>query len=225
MARCLHHEGMDLVLHFRDSAKEAQALSDELQSERPNSVRLVQCDLLDSSQLTPLVEQVVSFKGRLDLLLNNASSFYATPFGRVDQQQWCDLLGCNLQAPFFLAQAAAPWLQESQGTIINLVDIYAEKPLAEHSVYSIAKAGNAMLVKSLATELAPRVRVNGIAPGAVLWPEGMEVVQQRRIIEQTALKRAGSAHDITDALLFLLRDARYMTGQMIHVDGGRSLYL
>lgn len=161
---------------------------------------------------------------RLDLLVNNASSFYPTPFGEATPEAWDDLVGSNLRAPFFLSQAAAPLLYRSKGCIINLVDIHAQRPLKNHPIYSVAKAGNAMLVKSLARELGPEIRVNGVAPGAILWPEqGLTERQRAEILERTALKRAGTPEDIARTLLFLYRDAPYITGQIIAVDGGRTL--
>ena len=222
IARCLHAEGMDLILHYKSSAKAAGRLQHELQQQRPDSVRLLSADLNETQQLGMLVEQAATFKGRLDLLVNNASAFYPTPLQSANERQWDDLLASNLKAPYFLAQAAAPWLSASHGSIVNLVDIYAEKPLKNHSIYSIAKAGNAMLVKSLAAELGPQVRVNGIAPGAILWPAGMNKSKQAAILDQIPLRRIGSPRDIADAVLFLVRDGTYITGQTIKVDGGRS---
>lgn len=224
IARSLHREGMDLVLHYNSSVEAAEQLQDELQQQRSASVSLLQCDLNETQQLEALVEQAMAFKGRLDLLVNNASAFYPTPLKCANEKQWDDLLASNLKAPFFLAQAAAPHLTVSQGTIINLVDIYAEKPLKDHPIYSIAKAGNAMLVKSLAMELAPQVRVNGIAPGAILWPEEMDGSKKMAIIDQTPLRRTGSPEDIVSAVLFLVCDAPYVTGQIIKIDGGRSIF-
>ena len=223
IARTLHREGMDLVLHYNRSVEAACELRDELQQQRPDSVLLLHGDLNETRRLEALVEQAAAFKGHLDLLVNNASAFYPTPLEEVTEQQWDDLFGSNLKAPLFLAQAAAKWLKRSQGSIVNMVDIYAEKPLKDHPIYSIAKAGNAMLVKSLAIELGPQVRVNGIAPGAILWPADIDESKQAAIIDQTALRRIGSAKDIADALLFLVRDGSYITGQIIKVDGGRSL--
>lgn len=224
IARVLHAEGMDLVLHYRSSSQAATELLRELEATRPGSVALAQADLLDTHQLPRLIEQTLAFKGRLDLLVNNASSFYPTPLPTATEQQWEDLLGSNLKAPFFLAQAAAPHLRETLGSIVNLVDIHAERPLKEHPIYSIAKAGNAMLVQSLARELGPKVRVNGVAPGAILWPEeALDEVTKQEILGRTALKRPGGPEDIATTLLFLVKEARYITGQIIAVDGGRTL--
>ena len=225
IARTLHHHGMDVVLHYNHSVEDATELQRELHQQRANSVLLLSCDLNETAQLSALVEQAAAFKGRLDLLVNNASAFYPTPLQSANEKQWDDLFASNLKAPFFLAKAAAPWLSQSTGNIINLVDIYAEKPLKEHAIYSIAKAGNAMLVKSLAAELAPQVRVNGIAPGVILWSDGAEESKQAAILEQVPLRRSGAPSDIAEVLLFLVRDGRYITGEIIKVDGGRSLNL
>jgi pteridine reductase len=185
---------------------------------------LLQADLHDTAALPSLISAVVEFRQRLDLLVNNASSFYPTPLGEADEAAWDDLIGSNLKAPFFLSQAAAPLLKTAGGCIINLVDIHAQRPLKAHPIYSVAKAGNAMLVKSLARELGPDIRVNGVAPGAILWPEqGLEEAARREILDRTALKRPGSPQDIAQTLLFLVRDAPYITGQIIAVDGGRTL--
>lgn len=224
IARLLHDEGMDLLIHYRTSTAAAQALQAELSARRPGSVILVQGDLRDSTSHRRLIEEALAFRGHLDLLVNNASSFYPTPMESADETQWDDLIGSNLKAPFFLAQTAAPALRRRRGCIVNLVDIHAERPLKHHPIYSIAKAGNAMLVKSLARELGPEIRVNGIAPGAILWPEqGLDEAGRRAILERTALKRPGTPEDIAGTLLFLLRDAPYITGQIIAVDGGRTL--
>jgi len=224
IARTLHAQGMDLVLHYRSSSQAALALQQTLQAQRVDSVELVQADLLDTAALPGLIAAAAGFRQRLDLLVNNASSFYPTPLSEADENAWDDLIGSNLKAPFFLSRHAAPLLRASGGSIINLVDIHAERPLKDHPIYSVAKAGNAMLVKSLARELGPEVRVNGVAPGAILWPEqGLAEATRREILERTALKRAGSPDDIARTLLFLVRDAPYITGQILAVDGGRTL--
>ncbi len=224
IARTLHGAGLDLILHFRRSSAAASALRKELEANRLDSVRLVQADLQDRDAIPTLLDQIRTFRNRLDVLVNNASTFYATPLDQVEETQWEALLGTNLKAPFFLSCAVAPWLRTSRGSIVNLVDIHGERPLKNYPIYSIAKAGNAMMVKSLARELGPEVRVNGIAPGAILWPEEeLDAAAQERILDRTALKRAGSPQDIARTLLFLVRDAPYITGQIIAVDGGRSL--
>lgn len=224
IARQLHAEGMNILLHYRHAKEAAEALKYELESMRADSVWLLQADLHQTESYSYLVNQARSLCQRLDLLVNNASSFYPTPFKEARIDAWEDLIGSNLKAPFFLSQAAAPLLDQSQGCIINLVDIHARRPLKDHPIYSVAKAGNAMLVKSLARELGPNIRVNGIAPGAILWPEqGLSDQARQEILSRTALKRAGTAEDIARTLLFLYRDAPYITGQIIVVDGGRTL--
>lgn len=223
-ARVLHAEGARLVLHYRNSRDTAHALQEELNNSRADSVVLVRADLLDQASLPAVVADALSAWGRLDVLINNASSFYSTPIGSVTESEWNDLMGTNLKAPFFLSQAAAPHLKESQGCIVNIVDIHAERPLKRFPVYSMAKAGLVMLTRALACELGPDVRVNAVAPGAILWPEReMDEVTQQRIISRTFLKRQGSPDDIARTVLFLIRDAEYSSGQVITVDGGRSL--
>lgn len=224
IARTLHRAGLNLILHYRQSREAAEALQSELNGQRPDSVALVQADLLDTAGLPALVQQAHAAWGRLDVLVNNASSFYPTPVGTVTEAHWNDLIGTNLKTPFFLAQAAAGHLRQSGGCIVNIVDIHGERPLKDHPVYSVAKAGLGMLTKALARELGPEVRVNGVAPGAILWPErGLSDEAKRQILDRTALKRHGNPEDIARAVLFLVRDADYMTGQILNVDGGRSL--
>jgi pteridine reductase len=189
---------------------------------------VVQADLLDLGALPGLVEESVRAFGRLDALVNNASSFYPTPFGSIGPGEWDDLLGSNLRAPLFLSQAAAPWLREARGAIVNLVDIHAERPLKDFVVYSVAKAGLAGLTRALSLELGPEVRVNGVAPGAILWPDGDQhfaPAEKGRITEQTPLKRIGSPEDVAGAVKYLLFDAPFVTGQILAVDGGRGIYL
>lgn len=223
-ARMLHGAGANIVLHYRQSKGGAETLQAELNGHRANSVVLVQGDLLDIPRLEGIVREADAAWGRLDVLINNASTFYPTPVGTITPQHWDDLLGSNLKAPLFLSQAAAPFLKQSRGCIVNIVDIHAERPLREYPVYSIAKAGLVMLTKSLACELGPEVRVNAIAPGAILWPENeMDEATKARIIDRTFLKRQGSPEDIARAALFLIRDADYTSGQILNVDGGRSL--
>lgn len=224
IARQLHATGMNLALHYRHSETAAHALQAELHDQRADSVLLLQADLLHMPKLTRMVQQIIDHYGRLDVLVNNASSFYPTPIGQIEENDWEDLLGTNLKVPLFLSQAAAPHLSSTQGCIINLVDIHAERPLKSHSVYSTAKAGLIMLTKALARELGPKVRVNAIAPGAILWPENdMDEVTKQRIVSNIALKRHGDPIDIAKTVLFLVRDAEYITGQVITVDGGRTL--
>jgi len=224
VARTLHGAGMDVALHYRASKDQARTLADELEGKRPASVLLLQADLHDPNACVDLISRVRDERGRLDCLVNNASSFYPTPIDQANAEQWDDLIGTNLKAPFFLSKQAAPLLREVSGCIVNLVDIHAERPLKAHPIYSIAKAGNAMMVKALARELGPDVRVNGIAPGAILWPEqGLTDETKQEILTRTALGRPGSPEDIGQALLFLVRDAPYITGQILAVDGGRTL--
>lgn len=225
IARVLHAQGADIVIHYRNSLSTAEALRRELEAIRPSSVLLMGADLRDCHTFPALMARVQDFRGRLDILVNNASSFYPTPFDLVDEDQWDDLMASNLKGPFFLAQAAAPLLRASGGCIINLVDIHAERPHKNHPVYSIAKAGNAMMVKALARELGPEIRVNGIAPGMILWPEdgGPGQAARAEVLSRTVLGRPGSPADITRAVSFLVREADYITGQIIAVDGGRTL--
>ena len=199
-------------------------LAKRLNDERAASAAVFQADLLAVDTLPALINDVVGWGGRLDGLVNNASSFYPTPIGSIDEEQWDELIGSNLKAPLFLSQAAAPHLQNSGGGIVNIVDIHAERPLRDHAVYGSAKAGLAMLTRSLAKDLAPAVRVNGVAPGAILWPEnGMTQAVQQNILDQIPLSRAGDPDDIAGCVLYLLKDASYVTGQIISVDGGRSI--
>ena len=213
------------MLHYRASAGEARLLQAELNHTRPNSVSLIQADLLDVHTLPSVVEQTLQAFGRLDALVNNASSFAPTPIGEITAANWNDLIGTNLQAPLFLAQAAAPALRKAQGAIVNLSDIHAERPLKNYVVYSIAKAGLEGLTRSLARELAPDVRVNAVAPGPILWPddESFDELSRQRIISHTPLKREGTPDDIARAVHFLLADANYITGETINVDGGRNM--
>jgi pteridine reductase len=225
ICRRLHAAGANLMLHYRASAGEARLLQAELNHTRPSSVALIQADLLDLPKLPSVVEQTMQTYGRLDALVNNASTFAQTQVGEITEAAWNDLIGTNLQVPLFLAQAAAPALKRSQGAIVNLSDIHAERPLKNYVVYSIAKAGLAGLTRSLARELAPDVRVNAVAPGPILWPEdeSFDELSRQRIISHTPLKREGTPEDIAGAVLFLLADANYITGETINVDGGRNM--
>lgn len=225
IARALHAEGMKLVIHYHSSEAAAHALQQELHQTRPESVMLVRGDLTNGDKLfRNLVFETVEAFGGLDLLVNNASRFYPTPVGEVSEAQWDDMVSTNLKAPFFLAQAAAPHLKKSGGGIINIADIYGDRPLPNFPLYSMTKAGLVMLTKTLARELAPEIRVNAIAPGAILWPErDLDEMSKQRIVSRTLLKRSGEPADIARAVLFLVRDAGYMTGQVLTVDGGRSV--
>ncbi len=223
--RRLHAAGANLMLHYRESAGEARLLQAELNTARKDSVSLIQADLLDLGKLQSLVDQTLQSFGRLDALVNNASSFFQTPVGEITPAQWEDLIGTNLRAPMFLAQAAAPALKKAQGAIVNITDIHAERPLKNYVVYSVAKAGLVGLTRSLARELAPEVRVNAVAPGPILWPDddAFDELSRQRIISHTPLRREGTPEDIAKAVHFLLADATYVTGDTINVDGGRHV--
>jgi pteridine reductase len=224
IARTLHAAGARILLHYRSSHAAAKELGAEMNAARPGSVALVAADLQHDEAPDRLIAAALGHFGRLDVLINNASTFYPTPLGTITRTAWDDLLGSNLRAPFFLAQAAAPHLAKHHGVIVNVVDIHGLRPLKGYPVYSIAKAGLAMLTRSLARELGPEIRVNGIAPGPVLWAEhGLDESLKREIIAKTALKRPGSPQDIARTALFLVRDAPYITGQIIAVDGGRGI--
>jgi len=224
IARTLHAAGIRVLIHHRNSAAAAATLAAELNGVRAGSAAVHAADLLEPDAPGALVAATLREFGRLDFLINNASSFYPTAVGEITQGDWDELMGSNLKAPLFLSQAAAPSLRLQGGLIINIVDIHALRPLKRHPVYSVAKAGLAMLTRSLARELGPEIRVNGIAPGPVLWPESpMDEGLKREIVNKTALKRHGSPQDIARTALFLARDAPYITGQIIAVDGGRSI--
>lgn len=224
IARALHSAGANVVLHYRSSADEAADLARQLNGLRADSVALAQCDLLDGASMPELARTAAAAFGGLDILVNNASSFYPTPLGDIDEDDWNDLIGTNLKAPLFLAQAAAAALRERDGLIVNMADIHGIRPLRRHPVYCVAKAGLIMLTKSLARELGPRVRVNAIAPGPVMWPEdGVDETLRAEIIDRTALKRGGSAEDVARAVLFFASEAPFVTGQILAVDGGRSI--
>jgi pteridine reductase len=225
IAQALHSRGYRVILHYRESATEARELAQSLNSERADSAKCLQADLNAHKQVTQLAQEALTLWDRVDLLVNNASSFYPTPLGTATEQQWNDLMASNLKAPFFLSQALAEALAENEGSIINIADIHGERPMPKHSIYSIAKAGNMMLTKTLAMELAPKVRVNGIAPGAVLWPEnaagGLE--EQPHALENIPMQTLGGAESIANAVLYLAQEPSYVTGHILTVDGGRSL--
>lgn len=224
IARHLHAAGALVAIHYRQSAAPAQALADHLNALRPGSASLVQGDLLDPACWPQLVRHCESETGRLDVLINNASTYYPTPLGEATTDQWDDLFGTNARAPFFLAQAAAPMLRRERGCIVNLVDIYAERPNPGHPVYCMAKAANAMLVKSLAVDLAPEIRVNGVAPGAALWPDGYQSDESRQqILERIPMGRPAGAEQIAAAVMCMVAGPDYVTGQILAVDGGRSV--
>jgi len=224
IVRTLHAAGANVVIHCHRSLREAEALAAQLEAARPGSSAIAVADLGDTDALAPLVASAADRFGGLHLLINNASSFYPTPLGDISVAQWEDLLGTNVRAPLFLAQAAAPALTRARGSVLNIVDIHGQRPLREHLVYSTAKAALIMLTRGLARELAPAVRVNAIAPGAILWPEaGMDEARKRRITERTPLQRHGTPEDIARAALFFASQAPFVTGQILAVDGGRSI--
>jgi pteridine reductase len=228
ICRRMHAAGASVLVHYRASALEANALQVEFDARRGGSVALGQADLLKLSAVAKLVEAALEQFGRLDAVINNASSFYATPVGEISEQAWDDIVGTNLKAPLFLAQAAAPELRKSRGCIVNIIDIHAELPMANHSVYTAAKGGLLALTRSLARDLGPDVRVNGVAPGTILWPDDeswSDEVARQRIISRTALKRIGEPDDVAQAVEFLVASAPYVTGQVLAVDGGRSVSL
>ncbi len=224
IARTLHSNGADVAIHYRGSADDASRLAADLNAGRPDSAAIFDADLTVISGLNTLVADILAWHSRLDILVNNASRFYATPVGEITEAQWDELVGINLKAPLFLAQAARSALQETRGVIVNIVDIHAQRPLRDHAVYGPSKAGLAMLTRSLAKDLAPEIRVNGVAPGAILWPEdGLSDTTKEAILGQVPLGRVGEPEDIANAVLYLAAEASYVTGQIIAVDGGRSI--
>lgn len=228
ICRLLHAGGANLMVHYRSSATEARALQAELNEVRADSVALVQADLLNMANLPALVHDTVQRFERLDVLINNASSFFPTPVGEITESSWDDLMGTNLKTPLFLSQAAAPHLRKTDGCIVNIVDIHSDRPMKNYAVYSTAKGGLVSLTRALARELGPEVRVNGVSPGAILWPEDegwSDALARQRIVNTTLLKRTGEPDDIARTVRFLVEDAPYITGQIISVDGGRSVVL
>ena len=222
IAAAFHAEGARVAVHYRTSQTEAEALVARLEAARPGSARAFQAELSDLAACERLPAAVVRAFGRLDVLVNNASSFYATPVGSITADQFDDLVGTNLRAPLFLAQAAAPELAKREGLVLNIADIHGLRPLARHAVYSAAKAALVMLTRALARDLGPAIRVNAVAPGPVLWPEhGVDAVLRERIIARTALKRAGTPEDVAKAALFFAKDAPFVSGEVLAVDGGR----
>lgn len=224
ISRRLHSAGCDLVLHYRQSIEDLQGLVQELEADRPDSTMILQAELGDIPALPGMVRAAVARFGRLDGLVNNASTFYATPLGQATETQWDELFASNAKAPFFLSQAAAPHLKASRGAIVNILDIYAERPLPEHPIYSMAKASLRMLTLSLAEALGPEVRVNAVSPGTVLWSEKpFKAETEHAIATRTMLKRVGTPEAVAEAVKFLLLDADYSTGAVLPVDGGRLL--
>ncbi len=228
MCRTLHKQGANLMIHYNNSMSEARALQAELNLLRPNSVAIIQGDLLNLNVLPTLISETVRQFGQLDVLINNASTYYPTDLGQINEENWQDLIGSNLKAPVFLAQAAAAELRKNFGCIVNITDMHIERPKKGYIVYSVAKAGLVTLTKSLAHELSPEVRVNAVAPGPVQWPESnpqFDEVYRQRVINQTLLKRVGEPEDVAKAVKFLIYDAPFITGHILAVDGGRSLNL
>lgn len=226
IARTLHGAGYRIVLHYHRSGVDAEIVAAELEAMHPDTVRLVQADLCEIGILADLVKRAAMAWGRLDVLVNNASAFYPTPLNTATEVQWDEIMGSNLKAPFFLAQAAAGYLRRQAGCIVNLADVYAERPLRGYAVYSMAKAGLTAMTRALAVELAPEVRVNGVAPGAILWPEpAPDAAGKAEILSRIPLHRTGEPRDIARTVLFLTDDAPYITGQTLAVDGGRSVFI
>lgn len=224
IAEMLHQQGFDLLLHYRSSRDAAEKLQLRLQQSRPASIQLLRGDLRRVSEAHQLLDEAEKIWGRLDVLVNNASAFYPTPLGEVTESHWDELLDSNLKAPFFLSQAAFPLLQKSQGCIVNIVDIYARRPRLDYPVYSVAKAGLAAMTHALAKEMAPRVRVNGVAPGAILWPDRPLTAEEKAaMLRSIPLQRLGGPQDIAKAVRYLVCEGDYVTGQILVVDGGRSL--
>ncbi len=220
----LHADGADIAVHYRGSREEADKLCADLNAKREDSAKSFRADINDCDDISSLLDAVLTWRGGLDILVNNASSFYPTALGQITEEDWLDLMGSNLKGPLFLSQAAAAQLRSTKGTIVNIIDIHAQRPLRDHIVYGSAKAGLAMLTKSLAKELAPSVRVNGVAPGAITWPEdGVTAAVKESIVSQIPLGRTGDPADIANCVLFLVRDATYTSGQIVVIDGGRSL--
>jgi pteridine reductase len=225
IVRLLHAQGAKVIVHYKNSSDDATTLHEELNDERTGSMRLIQGDLKDISSIRNLTREAIQGMGSLDALVNNASAFSPTPISSTTEDQWQSIMDINLKAPFFLSQAVAPYLKKTKGCIVNITDIYADRPLVDHPVYSASKAGLVSLTKSLARDLGPEIRVNAVAPGAILWPENQgDEVSHQRLISSTPLKRKGSPDDIARSLLFLIADANFITGQVINVDGGRTVF-
>lgn len=225
IARRLHADGYDLALHYRGSQGEMQSLADALAAQRADSVLILQADLAEFDRLPELIAQTVGRYGRLDALVNNASNFFPTPVGNVTPSQWDDLMAVNARAPLFLSQAAAPHLRKARGAIVNLTDIHVEKPLRDHAIYGMAKAALEHMTRALALDLAPDVRVNAVAPGAILWPAdgGHDDASKQDVLSRTPLARTGTPEEVAETVRWLLRDATYVTGETLRLDGGRSL--
>jgi len=224
IAEHLHKAGMNIIVHYHTSAKEAGELVRQLNEIRADSAITVQADLEHEEDYITLIKTAVEFKDSIDVLINNASAFYPTPFDILKDEQWNEMININLKAPLFLSQYAAKSLHKNKGCIINIADVHAYRPLTDHSIYSVSKAGLIMLTQSLAKELAPTVRVNAISPGAITWHENMDDETRQEILDHTAMKKTGSMEDISKAVIFLINDADYITGQVLNIDGGSTLY-
>lgn len=224
IARYLHENGMNIIINYNNSAKKAHELARKLNDIRNDSAITLQGDISQKKYHQTLIDSALTFKGSIDVLINNASAFYPTPITEICEEQWEALINTNLKAPLFLSKLAAPSIGENKGCIINMVDIHAHLPLKNHTIYSISKSGLVMLTKSLAKELAPNIRVNAIAPGAICWQENIKGSYKQDIIDKTMLKREGKIEDISKTVLYLIRDANYVTGQVINIDGGKTLY-
>ena len=224
IAETLHNNGFNVAIHYNSSSDSAEQLCAQFNAKKQDSSIAIGADLLDQSSLENLIPSLIEKTKRLDVLVNNASTFYPTPIEKIALEDWENLFGTNLKAPLFLSKYAAKYLQQSRGTIINIIDIHSKKPLKDHPIYGSAKSGLAMLTRSLASDLAPAVRVNGISPGLILWPENNLSEQvKNKILQQIPLKKIGASEDIANCVLFLIEDAPYITGEIIAVDGGRSM--
>ena len=220
----LHNKGFNVAIHYNSSSDAADQLCAELNAKKQDSSIAIGADLINQDSLENLIPSLIEKTKRLDVLINNASTFYPTPIEKITLEDWENLLGTNLKAPLFLSKYAAKYLKQSQGIIINIIDIHSKKPLKEHPIYSSAKSGLAMLTRSLASDLAPDIRVNGISPGLILWPENNPSEQvKNNILQQIPLKKIGNSEDIANCALFLIEEAPYITGEIIAVDGGRSM--
>lgn len=224
IAEHLHSSGMNVIIHYNSSAKEAHELVRKLNNIRQDSAITVQADLEHKEYYAALIDAALSFKGGIDVLINNAAAYYPTPLGSLSEHQWNELINTNLKAPLFLSQLAAKSLRSRKGCIINITDIHANRPLSNHTVYSVSKAGLIMLTQSLAKELAPAIRVNAISPGVIIWPDDLDEEKKKAILDETMMKKTGNVEDITKAVVFLIKDSDYMTGQVLNIDGGRTIY-
>jgi len=224
IAETLHQRGCDVFLHYQSSSDAVNELAHRLNALRPASAIVLQADLGDSEEIERLAGKVKAHTGQLDLLVNNASRFFPTSIGTTSREQWDDLMDSNLRGPYFLTQALIPELATAGGSVVNLLDVHAVRPMPGHAVYSMAKAGLQMMTLAMARDLGPQIRVNGVAPGAILWPEQeANAGDQQKILNKIVMGRTGRPEDIASAVVYLGLDAPYVTGQVLAVDGGRSL--